>query len=277
MKKISTLIKKNKTLFNFLVYLYYLGWRILGLLTEGKKRKKYFLQIEGIKRNKKIVVDCAFFGIGDLLVWSQIPELLKKQYDIDFFISKRTRDSISNQNVFDLIFGLNPYFKGVCNNDTSFRVDFFYKDMTPFQLLTDKGGVSIIEMLERQFDLQGTGLPKIYYKPKLIAKYKDLILIDKNMISGSKFDWKFHEKSFEIEAFKRGGQGALEYVDTQKQDLFTYVDMIYSCKYFVCTFSGSASIAACLNKPYSVIWPYNAINRTNYQFRYSNSLGCYVK
>ena len=156
-------------------------------------------------------------------------------------------------------------------------MEFFCREMAFFQFLTDKGGVSIIEMLEKQFGLQGAGLPKIYYKPKLIDRYKNVMLIDKNMISGRKFNWKFHENSFEKEALKRGGRGVLEYVDTKKQDLFTYVDMIYSCKYFVCSFSGSASIAACLNKPYSVIWPYNAINGTNYKFRYSKSLGRYVK
>jgi hypothetical protein len=95
------------------VYLYYLSDRILKLLTEGRKRTKYFSQIEEVKKNRQIVVDFTFVGIGDLLVWSQIPELLKKQYNVDFFISRKTRDLIGDQDIFDLAFGLNPYFKGV--------------------------------------------------------------------------------------------------------------------------------------------------------------------
>lgn len=95
------------------MYLYYLSDRILKLLTEGRKRTKYFSQIEEVKKNRQIVVDFTFVGIGDLLVWSQIPELLKKQYNVDFFISRKTRDLIGDQDIFDLAFGLNPYFKGV--------------------------------------------------------------------------------------------------------------------------------------------------------------------
>jgi hypothetical protein len=148
--------------------------------------------------------------------------------------------------------------------------------MTISQFLADKGGVNMIESIERQFNLKGTGLPKIHYRPKLIKKYQEIILIDKNMVTGKKFGWLFRKDSFENEALKEGGRGILEYVDTKGQDLFTYIDMIYSCKYFVCTFSGSASIAACFEKPYSVIWPYNAVNGTNYQFRYSKSLAKYV-
>jgi|APSaa5957512535_1039671.scaffolds.fasta_scaffold04696_2 hypothetical protein len=149
--------------------------------------------------------------------------------------------------------------------------------MSFLQFFTDKGGVSNIEMIENQFGLRGLGVPKLYYKPKFIYKYKNVVLIDKNMISGENFGWKFYDNSFEKEALKRSGCNIFEYVNTEKQDLFTYIDMIYSCKYFVCTFSGSASIAACLKKQYSVIWPYNAVNGTNYQFRYLNSLATYVK
>mgnify|MGYP004004191155 CR=1 FL=1 len=78
------------------MYLYYLSDRILKLLTEGRKRTKYFSQIEEVKKNRQIVVDFTFVGIGDLLVWSQIPELLKKQYNVDFFISRKTRDFRTN-------------------------------------------------------------------------------------------------------------------------------------------------------------------------------------
>jgi hypothetical protein len=97
------------------------------------------------------------------------------------------------------------------------------------------------------------------------------------MISGEKLGFKFKTNAFENEIFKKGESDLVEYVDTSKQDIFTYVDMIYSSKYFICTFSGGASIAASFDKSFSVIWPYNAINGTLYQFRYSNSLGCYVK
>jgi len=57
MKKIITLIKTSKTLFKFLVYLYYFYRRIYKFFTETNERKEYYTQIEEIKRNKKIIVD----------------------------------------------------------------------------------------------------------------------------------------------------------------------------------------------------------------------------
>jgi hypothetical protein len=68
----------------------------------------------------------------------------------------------------------------------------------------------------------------------------------------------------------------IQYVNPNSQDLFTFVDMIYSCKYYIGTSSGGASISACFDKPFSVILPYNALNASVFRFCYHNSKGNYL-
>jgi hypothetical protein len=172
---------------------------------------------------------------------------------------------------------MNPYFKGTSADPEVFRVRFFEREKSLYTLLTDKEGKSVIETLERQFGLSGRGRPEIYYAPKRIPAYEHVVLVDDNTISGKRFVWIFEDNAFMKEAEKHKEEAdVIEFVDPKKQDFFTYVDMICSCKYFVATFSGGASIAACFDKPFSVIWPTNGRNGSNYQFRYARSSGRYV-
>jgi len=272
-RNLKRIIKKNKTLYNTSVFFYYLFFRFKELLSEGNERREYIQKIKDIKKKKRIVVDIAFCGIGDLLVWSSIPQLLKEQLDVDFYISRSTRKLIKNHDIFKLVFIMNPFFKGVSDEVDCFRFKNFTRDSSLKEFLLDRGGLNNIEILEKQFNLNGSGLPKIYYKPNTMKNYANTVLIDKNMISGKKFGWIFKDEVFEKEGQKFGSK--LEYVYKDRQDIFEYIDMMFSCKYFVCTFSGGASLAAAIGINFSVVWPLNAKNRTNYQFVYSRSKGNY--
>ena len=281
--KTRTLLKKIINSSNIIkrpaVYINALAQRIRRLLTERPARKAYYDQIALIKKNKRIVVDLTFGGIGDCLVYSTLPELLKTTYDVDFYLTEKSRSIIRDPNTYKLCFEMNPYFKGTLNvpNTETFRLQQFEREQSLRSFITDKHGMNLADLLEKQFNLKGQGRPKLYYKPKKIPSYEHIVLIDKNFISGKKFDWKFRKDIFEIEARKHlEPQDTLEYVDVSKQDLFAYVDMIYSAKYFVATFSGGASIAACFDKPFTVVWPYNQVNNSNYQFLFKNSNGYYT-
>lgn len=271
-------LKTHRSLYLFSLYFYSLFKRTKDLFMESKRRKEYYKQVEKIKRDKKIIANLAFGGIGDCLAFSTLPRLLKEKYDVDFYLSSRSLDVIRQKDTYKLCFEMNPYFKGVSDEDEVFTVKSFVSEISLKSFFTDREGENIIEKLERQFKVKGKGIPELYYKPKLLEEYQHIVLVDENTISGKKFGWKFKDDAFYKEALRyRGVNDAIEYADPHKQDLFTYVDMIYSCKRFVATFSGGASIAACFNKPFSVIWPYNAINGSNYPFRFKNSAGNYVK
>lgn len=279
--RLKARLKKNDTIRGIVVYWLAFFHRVRMLLTEGNAQKAYYARIEACKKNRRIVVNLSFGGIGDCLVWSTLPRLLKETYDIDFYVSERSLDVLRNKDTLRLCFEMNPYFKGIADGASAeelFELKSFEREKSLYTFITDKDGISLIEMLERQFNVHGKGHPELYYSPKILPEWKNVILIDENTISGKRFGWKFKKGIFENEAQKYvDAKDRIAYVDTKKQDLFTYVDMIYSCKRFVGTFSGGASIAAAYDKPFSVIWPYNAINGSNYAFRYAQSAGTYVK
>ena len=247
------------------------------LAHEGETRKAYYREIEGIKESKEIVFNLQFGGIGDCLVASTLPRLLKEAYDVDFYLWEGSRLVLKNKDLIKLCFEYNPYFKGFKQSKKPFTPKSFQREKSLYSLITDRGLETHLERLERQFKVKGKGVPEIYYEPKLRSELKDIVLIDKNMITGKKFGWKYKENAFEREALRYASKENIHYVDPKAQDLFGYVDSIYSCKRFVATFSGGASIAACFEKPFSVIWPYNAIDGSNYQFCYRKSRGAYVK
>lgn len=275
--RVKTLIKSNETFYGFLVYWYALFNRCINLFKESNNKKEYYKKIEEIIISKKIIYELSFGGIGDCLVISTLPRLLKEKYGVDFYLSKKSLENIRHPDTFKLCFEMNPYFKGVIDGSTVFRLQTFESEKSLYTFLTDKGGETLLESLERQFSVKGKGHPEIYYKPNTLPEYSHIILIDKNTISGKIFGWKYREGIFEKVAHAHLKEGdTIEYLDPKKQDFFTYVDMLYSCKHFVGTFSGGASIASCFEKPFSVIWPYNAINGSNYNFCYRRSKAKYV-
>lgn len=276
--RIKGRLKNNRVLYSFAVYIYALLKRLKKLFSEGESRKEYYKQIEKIKKEKKIILDLSFGGIGDCLAFSTLPRLSKEAYDINFYLSKKSLEVLRQKDTLKLCFELNPYFKGLSDDRNTFKPQFFEREKSIYTFLTDKEGENVIETMERQFGLKGKGVPELCYKPNTLEQYKHIVLVDENTISGKKFGWMFKDGVFHKEAMKHCDKDdKIEYADPSKQDLFTYVDMIYSCKHFVGTFSGGASIAACFKKPFSVLWPHNAINGSNYQFRYKNGAGVYVK
>ena len=263
------------------LHLYIFINNLKNIITERKEKRDYYKAIEKIKENKEVVLNIQFGGLGDLLALTSLPRLLKEQYGISFFISNSSQSIIKNPDFFKLCFELNPFFCGVKDGTNSnFQLKTFATEKTFINFLTDLKAPSITKTFEDQFNLQGDGKPEIYYKPKIIPEYKDVILVDKKYISGKKFGWSYCEKSFEKECnIYMDSETKIEYVDPKKQNVFQYADMIYSCKRFVSVLSGGAALAASLPdpKPFSVILPYNAWGGSVEQFIFKKSLGKYLK
>lgn len=275
--RLRLFIKKNELIFSFIVFMYALLNRFRSLITETKAKEMYYKQIEDIKRERRIVIDLSFGGIGDCLAYSTLPRLLKETYNVDFYISKQSLEIIRHKDIYKFCFEMNPYFKGVHDDNVTFKFKSFESEKSLYTFFTDRNGKNIIGMLESQFRLNGKARPETYYKPVVLEEYKHKILIDENAISGKKFGWKFKHNAFYNEAIKYYQDGdEIEYIDPKKQDLFKYIDMIFSCKHFIGTSSGGAAISACFDKPFSVILPINASGGSLYQFIFRNTKGIYT-
>lgn len=253
---------------------------ILNLFLEKRKLKIYKLKIDSIIKNKEIVLNIKYGGLGDWLSFTSLPRLLKEKYDIDFYLTSESLNKIRDKDIFKMLFEQNPYFKGIKDSKDFFDFHIFAQEKKLFHFFTDRNSPSITEILEHQFGLTdiGNGLPEVFYIPNLLDKYKKVILVDKNYISGKKIGWLYNDKSFDKEIKKYLKYGySLEYVDPSKQGLFFYTDMIFSCQHFITVLSGGAVLATCFKKPFSVILPYNVFGETVDQFVFKNSSGTYIK
>ena len=171
---------------------------------------------------------------------------------------------------------MNPYFKGFTDTGPVFKFKLFESEKSWRSFLTGCGGASAIENIERQFSVNGFGIPEIYYEPKNLENLKHTVLVDKNYISGKKLGWHYNDASFDRES-RKYSQGEVTYTDPETQDLFTYADMIYSCAHFITVLSGGAALAACLKKPFTVILPHDAFGGSVDQFVFKKSSGYYTK
>jgi hypothetical protein len=260
--------------------LYSLKGNISGIF-HCNEYKAYHEKIDRIIRKKKIVLDIEFGGLGDWLVFTSLPRLLKEKYDIDFYLSEKSIAKVRNNIIFKMCFEMNPFYKGTDRNDDIFAYRPFTQEKNFLNFLFDIRGISVTENIEKQFGLEdcAKGMPEIYYKPKKMSAYENTILIDRHYISGKKLGWLYHDSSFEREAMKQMGLShglRIEYSDPLKQDLFTYADMVYSCRHFITPLSGGAALAACFDKPFTVILPYNVYGQSVNQFVFKRSRAQYI-
>lgn len=279
--KAKVFLRKHLILKRGAIHCYVLVKNIRTLFNEQGKRRNYYCLIEKIKKNKKIVLDIQYGGLGDWLVFTSLPRLLKEAYDIDFFLSRESVVLLRNPDTYKMCFEMNPYYKGLSDDKDVFTLEYFASEKKLWDFLTDLAGENITERLERQFGCEGKGVPEIYYKPQQLKEYYNTILVDKNYISGKKLGWRYHEESFDREIKKAIAKNPKErrvvYVDTSKQNLFQYVDMIYSSAHFITVLSGGAALATCFGKSFTALLPYNVFGGSVYTFVFRKSKGTYLR
>lgn len=270
---------KNKPLLSrpiYAIYSCYFNFR--NLFNRHTEREEYYRNIELIKQNKEVVFDVRFGGLGDWLTFTTLPRLLSEQYGVAFYISKKSFERIRNKDIYKLCFEMNPYCKGLKEVEKPFEFEIFSADKSIFNFFTDEKGLSVTEQVEKQFGLIGDGVPEIFYRAKDVPGYEHTVLVDRNYISGKKLGWRYNDTSFDEEIAKIIGGSRdirVEYVDPTKQDLFSYVDKIHSCKHFITVLSGGAALAACFNKPFTIILPENVYGGSVDNFVFKKSSGTY--
>ena len=123
-----------------------------------------------------VLLGSYFGGLGDNLQFSTLPEEFSKQQGRDTYIVSET--TFRNKEIYDLVWGCNPYVKGVKEGKRTAG------DTPEINFVNPNGYYSSITNWEYLHGLKPTNnLPKIYYEPKKIEGYEDTILVDLSSIS----------------------------------------------------------------------------------------------
>ena len=204
------------------------------------------------------VILAAFHGgLGDNLQFSTLPEEFHKQQGRDTYISSQA--SFRNQEIYDLVWGCNPYIKGIKEGDWSAG------DTPDRHRVIESDCISNWEALH---GLKPTNkYPKIYYEPEKISSFDNVILVDLSSISITYDDEKIL-KLYDAVRKTHEGMVFLEVEFTNKikgatiiepdvtgvveiESIFTYVDLMYSSFGVVSLHSGQNHLASAIKNQYN--------------------------
>jgi hypothetical protein len=143
--------------------------------------------LEKANKEKQLVIQIPFGGLGDHLVYSSLPELLWKQKRIKTFISNKS--IFRSKAIRDFVWGLNPYVEFTDDNGW-----FIYQPL-------EHKFPTLDEYLQKLFNLQGNGCPKVYYNPHLIEQIKGKDIVDPSFGPSGKangyYESDFHKRFVE--------------------------------------------------------------------------------
>ncbi len=115
-------------------------------------------------------------GLGDSLQFSTLPEQFYKQQGRETYVADGC--SFRNKEIYDLVWGCNPYIKGVKEGVRNAG------DIPEIEFTNKNGYYSSIANWEELHGLEPkNSLPKIYYEPKKLEGYEDTILVDLSSVS----------------------------------------------------------------------------------------------
>lgn len=205
----------------------------------------------------KCILSAFHGGLGDNLQFSTLPEEFFRQKGIETYIR---RDSFfRNSEIFDLVWGYNPYVKGISDGDWNCG------DTPGRHRVILSNCISNWEALH---GLAPTNIyPKIYYTPKYLDGYKDTYLVDISAIS-VKYSNEFILKI--IDNLKKTLQGNFvnirftksitsdqiiyesgSFSNVEVTSLTHYCDLLNSCKGIICLFSGINSLSSAIKNEFN--------------------------
>ncbi len=181
-------------------------------------------------------------GLGDWLVNSTLPELFSKQGD-DVYLSSECK--FNNDQVKDLILK-NPYIKGVSDEPYNIGSEIFFRYLNISEFVLYKTTLVWLREFSHNFDpINFT--PVIYYQPKFRKEFMDKTLIDFNSITWAeyydfeKMELFISENQHCVGINDKTGKFKNNYIT---KDIYEYIDILYSCKKFICLFSGSSVLVS---------------------------------
>ena len=204
-----------------------------------------------------VILSAYHGGLGDNLQFSTLPEEFHKQQGRDTYIWSQA--SFRNQEIYDLVWGCNPYIKGIKEGDWSAG------DTPDRHRVIESNCISNWEALH---GLKPTNkYPKIYYEPEKISSFDNVILVDLSSISIT-YDADKILKLYD--AVKKTHEGmvflSVEFTNKIKgatiiepdvtgvveiESIFTYVDLMYSSFGVISLHSGQNHLASAIKNQYN--------------------------
>lgn len=213
---------------------------------------------------KTLIIEIPYGGLGDHLFHSHIPRIAKE-------FGGYQKVFISNNSLFrhadnkKLIWELNPFVDGFTDlPGKSVHLESIVKKLPS----VNSTNLNLLDKIMLDYGLDDDTSfhePEVYYQPKFIEEYHKTIY-DPNHIScvgavNSHYMMLFlKKKDIQFDAImKLRNEKALyesktgdEFIDTPS--LFDFCDLVYSSKKLYCLTSGTATLAAALQKPAIVFY-----------------------
>lgn len=217
-------------------------------------------------RNRKLIIEIPYGGLGDHLFHSHLPRIAKETGKYDkVFISKKSL--FRHPDNMYIVWELNPYIDGFTDEKgITYNIKNIIKKITKKRL---KNNLLDEIMLAYGLDDGKRGHePENYYKPIYNPEYHKVIF-DPNFLSWvgeiDKRDMMAYikRKKIKFDAIMKIRTNQALYIPKAGDDfietktLADFCNLIYSCKNLYCLTSGTATLAASLGKPATVFFGEN--------------------
>jgi hypothetical protein len=217
---------------------------------------------EKAEKKGRLVIQIPYGGLGDHLSYSSLPELLLKQKNIKTLISRKS--VFDSKAIMEFVWKRNPYIEFTDEHGW-----FTYK-------MLDNHYTTMDEYFQNLFGLEGDGLPKVYYKPKIVEQLKDSAIVNPSFGPSGKangyFEPEFQDRYIEYlkgieEEFillisthlrkknwlEKRAEQSLSPPIYKIATIEELADALFSSRERYLMYSGSASLAAALRLPSTVL------------------------
>lgn len=186
----------------------------------------------------RVVLKHTWPGLGDNLAQSTLPEIYSKRgYDVYMSMEQEYR----NPDIKKLV-DLNPYIKGYTSRSATMNIEEYLKSAYPS---SDSNKNYIARVEKAVFGQNQNEFPKIYYEPKFLPEWAGRTVIDLRCHSEA----AHHPSDRYLKAALNNNKNCFQIdANFKTKDIFEYIDIIHSCKKFICAYSGSSVLAAAINK-----------------------------
>lgn len=203
-----------------------------------------------MSNEKTIVISQPWGGLGDNLQFTTLPELYTK---LGYKVYISSKNVYRNPEIYDLVWKFNLYVEGISDLETNAGSCRGYND----------SHMDFISEIELNHNLEGyRKYPVIYYTPKFISDLSNSLVFDITSISSNPNDSQI-KSSFEsiLNKYTELPKIKIEYEKINNRNLsyltentytiksiYDLCDVIYSCKVFLCLFSGASVLASAIKQ-----------------------------
>lgn len=212
-------------------------------LNENRRQVERILHLKTRKQidssfKPRIVLKHTWPGLGDNLAQSTLPEIYSKRgYSVYMSMDQEFR----NPDIKKLV-DCNPYIKGYTSRSPNINIEEHLKVAYPAKL-DNKNYTARVE--HSLFGYSENNFPKIYYQPKFLPDWADKTFIDLRCVSE---EAHHPTERYLNAALNNNDKCIMVDANFKTKDIFEYIDIIHSCKKFICAYSGSSVLAAAINK-----------------------------